>query len=137
MAIGDSLEKIIAARRNARADSAATSWLSRREELFAPIGRRLRVLIRGVDARFIKSRITRERAVIRIGNGEIDAGWDILPNAARSVDPDAPLLKVIETRDYMSEHSTSETVYFDEEDRLIDYLQRRIMERTTTYLKTA
>jgi len=137
MAIGDSLEKIIAARRAAGSDPAASAWIAQREEIFAPVCRRLRVLIGSIDTRFIKSRLTRERAVIRVGNGEIDAGWEIAPNSARSIDPDAPLLKVTETRDYMAEARASEVIYFDDEDGLLDYLERRITERTTRYLQTA
>lgn len=90
-------------------------------------------MIGSIDARFIKSRLTRERAVIRIGNGEIDAGWDIAPNMARNIDHHAPLIKVIETRDYMSENRTNETLYFDDEDTLIEYLDRKISERMTRY----
>ena len=133
MAIGDSLEKLIAARRAAQPDPSRTAWLAEREEIFAPIARRLRVLIGGVDARFIKSRLTKERAVIRIGNGEIDTGWEIAPNAARTIDSDAPAFKVTETRDYMSDDRTSETLYFDDDDQLVDYLERRISERTAQY----
>lgn len=133
MAIGDSLEKLIAARRAAQPDPARATWLAERQELFAPIVRRLRLMIGGIDARFIKSRLTRERAVIRIGNGEIDAGWDIATNAARNIDADAPLIKVTETRNYMSEHQINETLYFNDDDALIEYLEPRIAERTTRY----
>jgi hypothetical protein len=133
MAIGESLEKLIAARRAAPTDSSASPWLAEREALFAPINRRLRLMIGSVDARFIKSRLTRERAVIRIGNGEIDVGWDVTPNSARNIDCDAPLIKAIETRDYMSEQPTNETLYFNDEDELIEYLDRKISERLTRY----
>ena len=137
MAIGDSLEKLIAARRAAQPDPSRAAWLAEREALFAPVVRRLRVMIGGIDARFIKSRITRERAVIRVGNGEIDAGWDITPNSARNIDNEAPFIKVIETRDYMSEHQSVETLYFDDEDALVEHLERRILERTTRYRQLA
>jgi hypothetical protein len=133
MAIGDSLEKLIAARRAARPDPSRAAWLAEREELFAPIVRRLRLMIGSIDGRYIKSRLTRDRAVIRVGNGEIDAGWDIATNPARNIDPSAPLIKVSETRDYMSEEQINETLYFEDEDMLIEYLERRISERTTRY----
>ena len=133
MAIGDSLEKLIAARRSAQPDPSRTAWLAEREELFAPIVRRLRLMIGSIDARFIKSRLTRERAVLRIGNGEIDTGWDISPNSARNIDPQAPMLKVIETREFMSDDRVNETLYFDDEDALIEYLDRKISERMTRY----
>ena len=133
MAIGDSLEKLIAARRAAPADPSRTARIAEREALFAPILRRLRLMVGSIDARFIKSRLTRERAVIRVGNGEIDAGWDITPNAARNVDDHAPLIKMVETRDFMSENPINETLYFDDEDTLVEYLDRKISERMTRY----
>ena len=133
MAIGDSLEKLIAARRAAQPDPSRSAWLAEREQMFAPIVRRLRLMVGSIDARFIKSRLTRERAVIRIGNGEIDAGWDIAPNQARNIDAEAPMLKVVETRNYMSDERTNETLYFDDEDSLVEYLDRKISERMTRY----
>ena len=133
MAIGDSLDKLIAARRAAHTDTSTGTWLARREELFAPVVRRLRVMVGGIDARFIKSRLSRDKAVIRVGNGEIEAGWDITPNPARNIDPDAPLVKVAETRNYMSDDPTNETCYFAEEDALVEYLERRITQYTTRY----
>jgi hypothetical protein len=136
MAIGDSLDKLIAARRTAQTDPSRSAWLARREELFAPVARRLRVMIGGIDARFIKSRLTRERAVVRVGNGEIDAGWDVVPNPARNIDAEAPLIKVTETRNYMSDDRIIETLYFDDEDSLADYLERKISQNTTRYLST-
>ena len=137
MAIGDSLEKLIAARRAARPDPSESAWLAQREEIFAPVVRRLRIMIGGIDNRFIKSRLTRDRAVIRVGNGEIDAGWEISPNRARSIDHDAPPLKLTETRDFMSEERSSETLYFDDEERLVEFLERRITERTSRYQQLA
>lgn len=136
MAIGDSLEKLIASRRTAGPDPAGAAWLAQKEEIFAPVVRRLRVMIGGIDARFLKSRLTRQRAVIRVGNGEIDAGWDIAPNSARNIDADAPLLKLVETRDFMSDNQSTETAYFDDEDALIEHLERRITERITRYRHT-
>jgi len=133
MAIGESLEKLIAARRAAPADHSGTARLAERQAVFAPILRRLRQMVGSIDARFIKSRLTRERAVIRIGNGEIDAGWDIAPNSARNIDCDAPMIKMIETRDFMSDQPTSETLYFSDEDSLVEYLDRKISERMTRY----
>lgn len=133
MAIGESLEKLIAARRAAPADQSGTARLAERQAIFAPILRRLRIMVGSIDARFIKSRLTRERAVIRIGNGEIDAGWDIAPNSARNIDGDAPMIKMIETRDFMSDQPTSETLYFNDEDSLVEYLDRKISERMTRY----
>jgi hypothetical protein len=137
MAIGDSLEKLIAARRAAQPDPSRTAWLAEREALFAPIVRRLRAMIGGIDARFIKSRLTKERAVIRVGNGEIDAGWDITPNSARNIDMEAPFIKVVETRNFMSDQQAVETLYFHDEDALIDQLERRITERTSRYRRLA
>jgi len=133
MAIGDSLDKLIAARRAAHTDSSATARIARREELFTPVVRRLRLMIGGIDARFIKNRLARDRAVIRVGNGAIDAGWDIAPNPARNIDSDAPLVKVMETRDFMSEQRTNETLYFADEESLAEYLERRINEYTERY----
>jgi hypothetical protein len=133
MAIGDSLDKLIAARRAALTDSPASTWIARREELFAPIVRRLRAVVGGIDARFIKNRLTRDKAVIRVGNGDIDTGWDITPNPARNIDSDAPLVKVVESRNYMSEQRTNETFYFADEDSLAEYLERRIAEHTARY----
>ncbi len=136
MAIGDSLEKIIAARRAVGSDPAAAAWTAQREELFAPVIRRLRVLVGSIDSRFIKCRLMRDRAVLRVGNAEIDTGWEIVPNAARSIDPEAPPLKVTETRDFMSDDRSITVIYFDDEDGLLDHLERRIQERTARYLQT-
>jgi hypothetical protein len=136
MAIGDSLDKLISARRAAQAEPARAAWISRRQELFAPAARRLREMIGGMDARFIKTRLTGDKAVIRLGNGEIEAGWDIVPNPARNIDSDAPLLKVLETRDYMSESPAEETFYFADEDSLIEHLERRIAEYMERYRST-
>lgn len=133
MAIGDSLEKLIAARRAAPASTSRNQSGAEREAIFSPVIRRLRLLVGSLDARFIKSRLTRDRAVIRVGNGEIDAGWDISPNAARDFDANAPLIKLIETRDYMSDQPTNETFYFDDEDSLVEYLDRKISERMMRY----
>ena len=137
MAIGDSLEKLMTARRGARAAPAAAEWIAQREEIFAPVGRRLRALVGSVDSRFIKSRLTRERAVIRIGNGDIDAGWEIVPNAAHNIDPEAPRLKITETRDFMCDERSTAVLYFDDDDGLIEYLERRIREHTTRYPQSA
>lgn len=132
MALSDSLEKLIASRQKSGMAAAATP--DPRDERFAPVVQRLRRLIGGVDSRYIKSKLTRSRAVIRVGNGGIDLGWDISPNPAYEEGNDAtPLLKVCEMRDFMSDTPTSETLWFAGAGELVEYLERQIDRQTAGY----
>ena len=134
MAIEDSLQKLIAAQRGGQAGKAMAEKIAQREATFAPIGQRLRHFVGGVDARFIKSRITKDRAVVRIGNGKIDVGWDISANSTRHDDQcDTPLLKVSETLNFMSDDITNEVLWFADCDSLIEYLDHEISQRIASY----
>jgi len=134
MAIGDSLEKLIAARRASVADNSQQELAATRETLFTPITQQLRAFVSSVDARFIKSKLTKDRAVIRIGSGEIDVGWEIAPNPAHKAPDDGkPLLRVMEIRNFMSDDSTQEMLFFADGESLIAYLDHAIELKIESY----
>jgi hypothetical protein len=133
MALGDSLQKLIAHRQRAGAGTAAK--VDEREITFAPVIQSLRKLISGVDGRYIKSKLTKTRAVIRVGNRGIDSGWEVAPGNANE-DPNGASdqsIKLIETRDFMSDERTSSTLWFADQESLVAYLEREINAQISGY----
>jgi hypothetical protein len=133
MALGDSLEKLIAHRQ--KAGAGANSDNDARESEFAPVIQSLRRLVSGVDARFIKSKLTKLRAVIRVGNGSIDLGWDVTPGVAKAGAPEQAQqrIKLTEVRNFMSDERASATLWFADEQSLTAYLESEIEKQISTY----
>lgn len=136
MAIGDSLEKLIAAHRAGHAGGTKSNLPALKQGAFAPTAQQLRRFLGGIDARYIKSRLTKDRAVIRIGNGEIDIGWDISLKSSVNGRPDEFSLKLSETRNFMSDDAQVETKLFPRCEPMIEYLEAAIAERIELYGST-
>ena len=133
MAIGDSLQQLIASQRAARQSGAAKSLALEKEESFAPVLQQLRKLVGGVDGRYVKHKLTKNHAVIRVGEKGIDLGWDIQPNPALSADPGAPPFKVQEARNFMRDDRQDTVLWFTEIALLLSYLEQEIARQTATY----
>ena len=133
MAIGDSLQQLIATQRAARQSGAAENLALEKEKSFAPVLQQLRKLVGSVDARYVKHKLTKHHAVIRVGEKSIDLGWDIQPNPALSADPGAPPLKVQEARNFMRDDREDAILWFTEIALLINYLEQEIARQTATY----
>ena len=133
MALGDSLQKLIAQRQ--RAGTATAAKVDGREITFAPVIQSLRKLISGVDGRYIKSKLTKTRAVIRVGNRGIDSGWEVAPGDANevSIGASAQRIKLIETRDFMSDDRKDSTLWFADEQSLVAYLETEINTQIAGY----
>jgi len=135
MALGDSLEKLIAHRQ--RAGAATAVKVDEREGEFAPVVQSLRRLVSGIDGRYIKSKLTKLRAVIRIGDRGIDLGWEAAPGVP-STDPAATAaqrIKLTEIRNFMSEERTSTTLWFADDQMLCAYLEDEINKQIATYTR--
>lgn len=134
MAIGDTLQQLIAAQRKAKQSGTLTNGGAKiKEESFAPVLQQLRKLVGGIDERFVKHKITKNHAVIRVGKKGIDVGWDIQPNPALMSDGGAPPFKVLEARNFMAEDRQDATLWFTDTDLLISYLETEILRQTATY----
>jgi hypothetical protein len=134
MAIGDSLQQLIASQRAAKKSGTLTNGGAKiKEDSFAPVLQQLRKLVGGVDERYVKHKLTKNHAVIRVGQKSIDLGWDIQPNPALMSDGGAPPLKVQEARNFMREDRQDATLWFTDTDLLISYLETEISRQTATY----
>jgi hypothetical protein len=134
MAIGDSLQQLIASQRAAKRPRAAGASAAEKKELsFAPVLQQLRKLVGGMDERYVKHKLTKNRAVIRVGRKSIDLGWDIQPNPAITVDSGAPPFKVIEARNFMHEDRQDSTLWFVSTELLVNYLEAEIARQTASY----
>lgn len=133
MALGDSLEKLIAHRQ--KAGTGSNSDHDARESEFAPVIQSLRRLVSGVDGRYIKSKLTKLRAVIRVGNGSIELGWDVAPGTPNGNTPEQAQqrIKLTEVRNFMSDERTSSTLWFTDEQALATYLEGEIEKQISTY----
>ena len=133
MAIGDSLQQLIATQRAAKRAGALAKLAEEKEKSFAPVLAQLRKFVGGVDSRYIKHKLTRNHAVIRVGAKTIDLGWDIQLNPALGADGTAPALKVQEARNFMSEDRQDAVLWFTDVALLIGYLEQEIEHQIATY----
>ena len=133
MAIGDSLQQLIATQRAARKAGTAQTLALEKEKTFAPVLQQLRKLVGSVDGRYVKHKLTKSHAIIRVGEKTIDLGWDIQPNPALGADPGAPPLKVQEARNFMRDDRQDAVLWFTEIALLISYLEQEITRQTSTY----